>query len=113
MNPSPLTPCGPGRWCLSGALDFSTVTGLASEAGTLFRDQAALGLAHMEIDLSDLDASNSAGLALLLEWVEMARERGIRLTYRQLPDSLSRIATFSNLQSILPLEEINRVSNDL
>ena len=112
MSQSRLTPCGPGRWCLSGTLDFGTVTELASEGGALFRDQAALGLARLEIDLSDLEAANSAGLALLLEWAEMAREHGIRLTYRQLPDSLHRIATFSNLQSILPLEERNRVSND-
>ncbi|WP_295409698.1 STAS domain-containing protein [uncultured Thiocystis sp.] len=104
MSRSRLAPCGPGRWCLSGTLDFSTVTGLANEAGTLFREQAARGLAHLEIDLSDLDAANSAGLALLLEWAEIAREHGIRLTYRQLPDSLNRIATFSNLQSILPLK---------
>ncbi len=57
----------------------------------------------MEIDLSALEASNSAGLALLLECMDMARREGIRLTYRHLPDSLSRIAAFSNLQTILPL----------
>lgn len=102
VNQSRLTPCGQARWCLSGFLDFNTVTALVAEADALLREQAAQGLDRMEIDLSALAGSNSAGLAMLLEWSEMACERGIRLTYRHLPDSLNRIATFSNLQTILP-----------
>ena len=103
VSASRLTPSGPDLWHLSGVLDFSTVTSLTAEAAAVFRDQAARGLMHIEIDLSGLESANSAGLALLLEWLEMAHAHGIRLVYRHLPDSLNRIAMVSNLQTLLPL----------
>jgi phospholipid transport system transporter-binding protein len=100
---SRLTQCRPDGWRLSGALNFGTVTGLLAEMDRLLREQARQGLQQLEIDLSDLGSANSAGLAFLLECAEMARERGIHLTYHQLPNSLNRIAAFSNLQPLLPL----------
>ena len=92
-----------GRWCLAGALDFTTVPGLVAETERRFRDPALSALDYLEVDLSAVEFANSAGLALLLEWMEMAESRGIRLVYRHLPDSLYRIAAFSNLQDLLPV----------
>lgn len=103
MSTAQLTSPAPGYGRLSGVVDFSTVTGLATAASALFREQSALGLKQVEIDLADLESTNSAGLALLLEWMEMAHPHGIRLTYRHLPDSLLRMADFSNLQTLLPV----------
>lgn len=93
----------PGHWCLTGALDFTTVPRLVAESERLFRDPALSARAELEIDLSAVEFANSAGLALLLEWMELAESGGIRLTYRHLPDSLRRIAAFSNLQNLLPV----------
>jgi phospholipid transport system transporter-binding protein len=123
-----LMPCGAGRWCLTGAMDFSTVTRLAGEGDALFgslagadsrgvrfwrrwsrstsnahRQVADAERPRVEIDLSGVEAANSAGLALLLEWLDMAHARGVCLTYRGIPDSLERIADFSNIRSLLPL----------
>ncbi|EXJ16373.1 hypothetical protein D779_0307 [Imhoffiella purpurea] len=55
------------------------------------------------IDLAEVDSANSAGLALLLEWLDVARARDIHLSYANVPDSLRRIAAFSNLQDVLPI----------
>jgi phospholipid transport system transporter-binding protein len=93
-----LIPCGEGRYSLEGALDFATVPRIVASGSALFRRDAVV-----EIDLADVETANSAGLALLLEWLDIARARGAHLTYRNLPDSLARIAAVSNLASILPV----------
>lgn len=101
MTTARLAPLGSGRWGLSGVLDFATVTQLAQAGERLLRqvpDAAAI-----EVDLSGVEQANSAGLALLIQWLEMAQERDIQLSYRHLPDSLQRIAAFSNLQDLLPI----------
>ena len=103
MTEAQLTPAGPDRWALAGVLDFTTVTRLATEGETLLRAASARGIEALEIDLSGVELANSAGLALLLEWLEMARAQGLRLCYRQLPVSLQRIAAVSNLRELLPL----------
>ncbi len=104
MTPaSDLIPCGAGRWCLSGNLDFTTVTSLIAEITVLLRNQARQRCTELEFDLSGLESANSAGLAFLLECVELAQAQGIRLTWRQIPDALKRIAAVSNLEGILPV----------
>lgn len=93
----------PGQWHLVGTLDFSTVTRLGAEGAALMRHRALAREKRLVVDLSAVQSANSAGLALLLEWMQLARERGIQLSYRHLPDSLTRIAAFSNLQTLLPI----------
>jgi phospholipid transport system transporter-binding protein len=98
MSKARLTPLGEGRYSLEGVLDFATVTRVAVSGTALLRRDASV-----DIDLAGVTSANSAGLALLLEWLDVARARGARLTYRNLPDSLVRIAAVSNLASILPV----------
>jgi phospholipid transport system transporter-binding protein len=93
-----LITAGDGRLNVEGVLDFASVTGLVVESEVLFRRNGRL-----RIDLSGVEAANSAGLALLLEWMDLARARRIDLRFLNLPESLLRIAAFSNLGSLLPI----------
>jgi phospholipid transport system transporter-binding protein len=97
MKEARLTPLGEGCYALEGVLDFSTVNRIAVSGIALFKRDASV-----EIDLAGVESANSAGLALLLEWLDVARARGARVTYRNLPDSLVRIAAVSNLAALLP-----------
>lgn len=94
-----------GRWTLAGVLDFDTVGRLAVEGDVLLRTAAVRGQKQLLIDLSGVERANSAGLALLLEWLEMARARGLSLVYAGLPASLHRLAAVSNLGDLLALAE--------
>lgn len=98
MSEARLTSRGDGRYALAGVLDFATVTRVAVSADALLKRGA-----DIDIDLAAVQFANSAGLALLLEWLDTARARGARLTYRNLPDSLARLAAVSNVASLLPL----------
>lgn len=85
-------------WRLEGVLDFASVPALVAEGAALVRTQPEL-----IIDLAGVESTNSAGLALLLEWLDLARAQGCALCYRHLPDALCRIAALSNALSLLPL----------
>jgi phospholipid transport system transporter-binding protein len=91
------------RWTLAGVLDFDTVGRLAVEGDVLMRAAAARGQQRLVLDLGEVEQANSAGLALLLEWLEMARVRGLSLRFRHPPDSLRRLAAVSNVGDLLPL----------
>lgn len=89
---------GQGLLLVEGVLDFATVPALAAEGERLL---PASG--RVEIDLSGVTAANSAGLALLLEWLEIARRRNLGLRFRDLPDPLVRLARLTNLTNLLPV----------
>jgi len=93
-----LITAGEGRLRVEGVLDFGSVGRLAADSEVLFRRNA-----HLRIDLAGVEAANSAGLALLLEWMDLARSLRIDLRFMNLPESLLRIAAFSNLGSLLPI----------
>lgn len=103
MTSAGLTTIGDGCWRLSGVLDFTSIPRLAIEGEALLESARARGIDLIEVDLSDIQSANSAGLALLLEWMDMAQTRDLRLSYLHLPESLQRIAAFSNLQDLLPI----------
>lgn len=97
MRPAPaarLEPTGQGQWRVNGDMDFHTVgallhAGLASFAGP----------GDIEVDLSGVERTDSAGLALLLEWARAARVGGGALRLRAVPAQLRAIAAVSGLDS--------------
>jgi phospholipid transport system transporter-binding protein len=93
-----LCDAGEGRLAVEGTLDFATVGGLLAESEPRFRAGERLA-----IDLAGVDSANSAGLALLLEWLDLARSRRIELQFFNLPEALQRIAALSNLGTLLPV----------
>ncbi|MBF6309145.1 STAS domain-containing protein, partial [Nocardia farcinica] len=54
-------------------------------------------------DLQAVTRSDSAGLALLVEWMQFARQQDRKLSFRNLPDQLRDIARISGLEDLLPL----------
>jgi len=93
-----LTATGPGQYRVTGDLDFASVGALVVEGERVF---AASPTAR--IDLQGVGQANSAGLALLLEWLEQAKRRDQRIELVNLPESLARIATVTTLAGLLPL----------
>lgn len=85
---------GSARLC--GALTFETVPGLFREAAAHIADAADGQL----IDLADVQAVDSAGLALLLEWQAAA---GGSLSMTGAPSSLVQLARLSEATELLKL----------
>ena len=97
-NSAELKRAGDGRLTLSGALDFDTVATLRP----LLRRYLRPG-EKISVNLKRVGHCNSAGLALLLQWVEDAQQQGSSIRFRNLPHSLTEIADLYNLNSLIPV----------
>lgn len=60
---------------------------------------------NLVIDLKDVTRTDSAGLALLLEWMTLARKKELQIHFRNLPAQLWDIAKVSDLEGIIPLAD--------
>ena len=95
-QPGRLSPAGEGRFELSGDVGFSDAVRLLAEGEVAFG-----GLARVEVDLAGVARTDSAGLALLLEWSLAAREGGRSITYRNMPPALASLAGISDVTELL------------
>ncbi len=87
---------GDGRFALHGELNFATVTDALETSKDLFADHA-----RIELDLSDIKDGDSAGLALLLEWVNWARNFVREIRYINIPPEIIAIAQISEVDDML------------
>jgi phospholipid transport system transporter-binding protein len=85
----------PGRLAASGDLGFATAA-RALPAGLALIDSGT-----RSVDLSGLEATDSAGLAVLVEWLAAAQGRGAALAYESVPAQLLAIARISELDGLL------------
>jgi phospholipid transport system transporter-binding protein len=85
-----------GRAHVHGALSFATVTALLADSS-----EAIAGGRAALIDLKGVTASDSAGLALLIEWLSIARAAGRDLRYESIPAQLLQLARLSDVEGLL------------
>lgn len=83
---------------VNGELTFATVTALLAKSRPLF-DQASK---QITVELGEVERADSAGLAILIEWMRQAKERGATIAFSHLPDQMLAIATASELDTLLP-----------
>lgn len=82
---------------ISGELTFATVNSLLTEVKSLVASQPSL-----DVDLSDVTRSDSAGLALLVHWMRAAKQAKKPLIFHQIPAQMMAIASASGLDELLP-----------
>lgn len=96
MSQYQLDSLGDGRFALSGVLDFDTVAEVLAESTKCFEEYTQL-----EVDLAGVQEADSAGLALLLEWVNWAKYTVREIRFLNLPDALLAIARISEVDEFL------------
>jgi phospholipid transport system transporter-binding protein len=79
-----------------GEMTFSTAKQLLKQSESYFT-----GSQDVEIDLSQVTAADSAGLALLLEWKAAAADKGVQVAVNQLPESIVSIAHLCQIDALL------------
>ncbi len=85
-------------WRLSGELTFATV-------GTLLDEftQCAVPTPPQVVDLGAITHTDSAGLALLIEWVKQTGDTPI--TFQNVPTQMLNIAIVSGVEEMLSLPD--------
>ncbi len=90
---------GDGHYLLSGVLSFQTVPRLWKQGGDMLD-----GSTQLTLDLSGVSRTDSAGIALLVEWLRMAHERNTRISFHNMPPQMLAIARVSGLDDLLPIK---------
>ncbi len=86
-----------GAYRLQARLSFATVPEIRPEGLALIQAAGA----QLCIDLSGVSAADSAGLALLIDWLGEAASSGKQLRYSRLPPALLALAKLSEVASLL------------
>jgi len=87
-----------GCFILAGTLTFKTVPVIWKQGLDLFNQAPSLML-----DLSGVERSDSAGVALLIDWMRFARSHNKPISYINMPSQMLAIVRASSLDAILPL----------
>ncbi len=85
-----------GRVEITGDLTFDTVAEIVSRGDEVLGDDGRITL-----DLRSVTRADSAGLALMVEWLREARRRGGRLQVVNMPEQMFSIAQMSKLDRVL------------
>jgi phospholipid transport system transporter-binding protein len=87
-----------GRYRVTGPMTFETAAGLAEQGERLAGSGQPLRL-----DLSAVEHVDSAGVAVLLDWLATARARKRELIFEAAPEQLVAIARVSGVETLLGL----------
>ncbi|MBK7540340.1 MAG: STAS domain-containing protein [Candidatus Competibacteraceae bacterium] len=80
-----------------GELDFDSVAELWERAETPLLDESI-----SRVDLGGVRRSNSAGVALLVEWLREAQQRQQVLLFTNVPAQMRAIIEVVDLETLLP-----------
>ena len=96
MSDFTLKDLGDGRFSLSGRMSFNTAGDILRKSEELFEPHTLL-----EIDLSGITHTDSAGLALLLEWITWANHTVREIRFAGMPEKINAIARTTEVESLL------------
>lgn len=82
--------------CITGDIDFTNVMSLYAESLRLISDKPCYAF-----DFSAVTSSNSAGLALIIEWLRLARLHKTKAQFSNIPHNLLSIAKAAGLDTLL------------
>jgi len=81
---------------VNGAMTFDSVTDLWRQSEDMFSAEGVF-----QIDLAKVTRTDSAGLALMVEWLREASRRGARIEYLNMPEQLLSLVDAANLKDVL------------
>ena len=85
-----------GRIAARGDLDFATAADALKRGLNLMHSER-----DVDLDLTQVTSGDSAGLAVLIEWLADARARGVKLHYVGVPAQILAVARISDIDHLL------------
>jgi phospholipid transport system transporter-binding protein len=96
MGKFELKDLGEGRFALSGEMTFETAERILLESEEPFEQHT-----RIEVDLSGVTKADSAGLALLLEWITWANHTVREIRFLSMPERVVAIARTTEVEQLL------------
>ena len=91
-----LEPKGDHAYTARGALSFESATRALARGLAVLRPGAAL-----EMDLTNVSSGDSAGLAVLIEWLAVAKARNASLRFTGIPAPILAVAQIAEIDELL------------
>lgn len=91
-----LVDSGGGKFALNGRMTFGTAGQILRQSEDLFEEHT-----RIEVSLGGVTASDSAGLALLLEWITWANHTVREISFTDVPEKIDAIAKVTEVDSLL------------
>lgn len=87
---------GGGKFVLNGHMGFETAGRILFESEPMFEEHT-----RIEVDLSGVTQTDSAGLALLLEWITWANHTVREIRFVETPAKIDAIAKTTEVDHLL------------
>lgn len=91
-----LSDLGDGRFALAGDLSFGTAEQIRRASLDQFDGQPSI-----EVNMSRVEMTDSAGLALLLEWIGWANHSDVEIRFLNIPEKILAIAQTAEVDELL------------
>lgn len=95
-NSFELNDLGEGRFVLTGEMTFDTAERILRASEGPFEEHT-----RIEVDLSGVEKADSAGLALLLEWITWANHTVREIRFVDMPERVLAIARTTEVDGLL------------
>ena len=95
MNKLEIIERGNGYFIINGDLTVSNIN-----KDTLQALPLSISIRVITLDLNQVGLTDSAGLALMIEWIKYARKKRIQTVLKNIPEQLHNIAKLSGLDKI-------------
>ncbi len=86
------------RIIVEGELSYDTANAILEQTNSLFQT-----LNVLEIDLANVSRSDSAGVALLVDWMRYAKQTNKDVVFHNIPAQILAIASASGIDELLPV----------
>ena len=96
MSENGLASRGGGTFEMSGQLTFQTVPQFETHAGSLLQGDAP----SVTIDMRGVTLADSAGLALMIEWLQRARAAKREIVFTNIPEQVSHLIRVNGLERV-------------
>ena len=87
---------GNGQFALSGRMSFDTAAQILKASEDMFEEHTLI-----EVDLSGVTHTDSAGLALILEWITWANHTVREIRFHDMPAKIDAIAKTTEVDDLL------------
>lgn len=91
MSKLTLTETSPSYFTITGSLTFASINKQAINA---FKSRENT---NITIDLAKVTATDSAGLALMIEWIRLSQLQQFRILFKNIPEQLLALAKLTGL----------------
>jgi phospholipid transport system transporter-binding protein len=90
---------GGGIFELSGRLTFQTVPRFQEHIGTVLQGDSQ----PVTVDMRGISLADSAGLALMIEWLQRARAAQREIVFANIPEQVRQLIRVNGLQKVFQL----------